>query len=184
MNRNNTGNVTTNAMQILSVAGTTASGYIDKAKRARLGDASSVLNNYAEQNGISKVDAAKEIGRFEADKLSQSMKEQKDSSNRYNSGGSSPFQHLTEKEAKDYQQKRAEDIKKYTYGNDEETDVDKIMGDTGLKLDSPQAEELERKRQRDLDWYNTWVKGKTKMSTKFKSELKKYLEGGDTNANS
>lgn len=153
MNRFNFGNQITNGMQILSVAGTTAAGFENQSKRAKLADASSGLNNLVDTEGMSpkdafnaKLGAAKEIGEMRASQL-------------------------------------REELDKF-HEKQEGIDVDSIMQetDTGIKLKSPQAKALEQKKQNDMDWYNTWVKGKKSMSNKFKSELKKKLAGGNTNA--
>lgn len=158
MNRLNFGNQITNGTQILSVGGTTGAGFINQSRRLHLADASSALNNFAEQEGISRMDAAKQVGQYEADVLRSRME------TFYNKGG--------------------ENGSTGTDGvGDTGFSVDDIMSDTGLELDSPQAQNLEQKRKRDLEWYNTWVKGKRKMTNKFKSELMRYLRGGDDDAN-
>lgn len=59
MNRLNVGNVITNGMQTLSVAGFTASGWKKGADRARIADAASGLNNlsYEEANMLGQARA-------------------------------------------------------------------------------------------------------------------------------
>ena len=164
MNRANYGNVVTNGMQILSIGATTAA--------ITLGRAETALNN------LSK-DERKSYFKMEADKL-------RDEINRYNTGGESATQHLSEQELTDYRKKQADDIRKKTYGDGEES-IDAIMegAETGippLQNNSPQVEQLKLKEQRDKEWYDTWIKGKNKLSNKLKSEIMKKLKGEDENA--
>ena len=152
MNRYNFGNVATNGMQTISVAGFTGANWAKGSRQAKLADASSALNNLVDTEGMSpkeafnaKLEKAQEIGEMKAARLQ-------------------------------------EELDKF---HEENISVDEAMEDSdiGMKVNSPQAEALEKKRKQDLDWYNTWVKGKTKMSNQFKSALKKHLEGEDTDAN-
>ena len=161
MNRFNFGNVTTNGMQILSVGATTAARTLGRADRT--------LNNLS-------GDERKSYFQMKADKL-------RDQTNRYNTGGESATQHLSEQELTDYRKKQADDIRKKTYGGEEES-VDTLMeGSVSyLQNNSPQVEQLKLKEQRDKEWYDTWIKGKNKLSNKLKSEIMKKLKGEDENA--
>lgn len=152
MNRYNFGNVVTNGMQTISVAGFTGANWAKGSRQAKLADASSALNNLVDTEGMShkeafnaRLEKAQEVGKMKAAALQKDLDE----------------------------------------FHEESASVDEVMGDNDIdiKVNSPQAEALEKKRKQDLDWYNTWVKGKTKMSNQFKSELKKYLEGEDKDAN-
>lgn len=164
MNRANYGNVVTNGMQILSVGATTAARTLGRAETA--------LNN------LSK-DERKSYFQMEADKLRNEI-------NQYKTGGKSATQHLSEQELTDYRKKQADDIRKKTYGGGEES-IDTLMegAETGippLQNNSPQVEQLKLKEQRDKEWYDTWIKGKNKLSNKLKSEIMKKLKGEDENA--
>ena len=165
MNRFNFGNVVTNGMQILSVGATTAARTLGRAETA--------LNNLSE-------DERKSYLQMKSDKL-------RDETNRYNIGGESATQHLSEQELTDYSKKQADDIRKKTYGDGEES-VDTLMegAETVTKTlqdNSPQVEQLKLKMQRDKEWYDTWIKNKTKLSNKLKSEIMKKLKGEDADAN-
>lgn len=161
MNRFNFGNVATNGVQILSVGATTAA--------RTLGRADTALNNLSE-------DERKSYFQMKADKL-------RDEVNRYNTGGENATQHLSEQELTDYRKKQADDIRKKTYGGEEES-VDTLMEGSisYLQNNSPQVEQLKLKEQRDKEWYDTWIKGKNKLSNKLKSEIMKKLKGEDENA--
>lgn len=161
MNRYNLGNVITNGMQILSVGATTAS--------KTLGRADQVLNNLSD-------DEKSAYYKMKADKI-------RDEISRYNTGGESAIQHLSGEELTDYRKKQADDIRKKTYGEEEEN-VDALMGDmpSSLQDNSPQVKQLELKMKRDKEWYDTWIKGKTRLSNKMKSEIIKKLKGEDENA--
>ena len=164
MNRFKFGNVATNGVQILSVGATTAARTLGRAETA--------LNNLSE-------DERKSYFQMKANKL-------RDETNRYNTGGESATQHLSEQELTDYRKKQADDIRKKTYGDGEES-IDAIMegAETGtppLQDNSPQVEQLKLKMQRDKEWYDTWIKNKTKLSNKLKSEIMKKLKGEDENA--
>ena len=164
MNRYNLGNVITNGMQILSVGATTAA--------KTLGRADQTLNNLSD-------DEKSAYYKMKADKI-------RDEINRYNTGGESAIQHLSEEELTDYRKKQADDIRKKTYGEEEES-VDTLMegsenGIPKLQDNSLQVEQLELKMKRDKEWYDTWIKGKTRLSNKLKSEIIKKLKGEDENA--
>ena len=68
MNRANFGNVTTNAVQTVSVAGFTGSNWAKGADKAKLADASSALNNLSKEE-------LNQIGKMRADKLRDEVKE-------------------------------------------------------------------------------------------------------------
>lgn len=164
MNRFNFGNIATNGMQILSVGATTAARVLGRAENA--------LNNLSD-------DEKSAYYKMKADKM-------RDETNQYNTGGESATQHLSEQELTDYRKKQADDIRKKTYGDIEES-VDDIMEGIGnnvpdLQDNSPQVEQLKLKIKRDKEWYNTWIKGKSKLSNKLKSEIMKKLKGEDAYA--
>lgn len=170
MNRFNFGNVATNGVQILSVGATTAS--------RTLGRADTALNNLSE-------DERKSYFQMKADKLRNEV-------NRYNTGGESATQHLSEQELTDYRKKQADDIRKKTYGGGEES-IDAIMegaesGVPTLIENSGQVKHLMNKeigdnewlvtQQKLREWYNKNLKGKHSISNKAKSEFNKIAEGG------
>ena len=164
MNRFNFGNIATNGMQILSVGATTASRVFGKAENA--------LNNLSD-------DEKSAYYKMKADKM-------RDETTQYNTGGESATQHLSEQELTDYRKKQADDIRKKTYSNGEES-IDDIMeipidNAPNLQDNSPQVEQLKLKMQRDKEWYNAWIKGKSKLSNKLKSEIMKKIKGEDTDA--
>ena len=161
MNRFNFGNIATNGVQILSVGATTAARTLGRAETA--------LNNLPE-------DVRKSYLQMKSDKL-------RDEVNRYNIGGESATQHLSEQELTDYRKKQADDIRKKTYGSEEES-IDTLMeGSVSyLQNNSPQVEQLKLKEQRDKEWYDTWIKGKDWLSKKDKSELNQIIRGGNENA--
>ena len=168
MNRFNFGNVTTNGMQILSVGATTAA--------RTLGRADKTLNNLSE-------DEKKALGKMKSDKL-------RDQINRYNTGGESALQHLSEQELTDYRKKQADDIRKKTYGDGEES-IDAIM--EGAETDplplienSGQVKPVKTKaigdnewlitQQKFREWYNKNLKGKHGVSNIAKSDFNKIVE--------
>lgn len=164
MNRYNLGNVITNGMQILSVGATTAA--------KTLGRADQTLNNLSD-------DEKSAYYKMKADKI-------RDEINRYNTGGESATQHLSKEELTDYRKKQADDIRKKTYGKEEES-VDAIMEGSEknlpkLKNNSPQVKPLNRRGERIMEWYDEYLKGKNKLSNKLKSEIKKKLMEEDKNA--
>lgn len=179
MIRSNVGNIVTNGQQILSVGAFTAGGLIRS-----LGKADSALNN------LSKEERQK-YTQMQADKMRDEM-------NAYNSGGASATQHLSEEELTQYRQAQADDIRRKinkSQGSDVES-VDEIMGGTSsssrgtppaLRENSEQVPELNLKMQRDREWFQTWydtsIKGKTRISNKAKSEFLKHMRGEDSDAN-
>ena len=161
MNRYNLGNVITNGTQILSVGATTAA--------KTLGRADQTLNNLSD-------DEKSAYYKMKSDKI-------RDEINRYNTGGESAIQHLSEEELTDYRKKQADDIRKKTYGEEEES-VDVIMeGTTQLLRDnSPQVKPLNIRAKKIEEWYGDWLKSKNKISNKGKHELLKILKGEDEDA--
>lgn len=134
MNRSNVGNVVTNGMQILSVGGTTTS-------RLFRDEADSALNNLSD-------DEKKSYYEMKADKMRDEIK-------KYNSGGASPDQHMTEKELYDYQEAVAENRRKYTERtlNADNESVDDLMGYTkNLRNVGEQGKNIAMKAERDLGW--------------------------------
>lgn len=162
MNRSNVGNVVTNGMQILSVGGTTASRiFRDKADSA--------LNNLSD-------DEKEAYYKMKADKM-------RDETNKYNSGGFSPDQHMTESELHDYQKAVAENRIKYTEKtfNSENENVDEIMGYFNkTKKVGEQGENIAMKSERDLGWLNDLYK---ERSEPLEDVIKEVLEGEKENAN-
>lgn len=174
MNRFNFGNIATNGMQILSVGATTAARTLGRAETA--------LNNLPE-------DVRKSYLQMKSDKL-------RDEVNRYNTGGESATQHLSEQELTDYRKKQADDIRKKTYGGGEES-IDAIMasaenGIPPLQDNSPQVGHIKLKETSDNQWlvaqkqlrkwYNENIKGKDWLPKKSKSELNQIIKGGNKNA--
>ena len=144
MNRANFGNVVTNGMQILSVAGTTAAGAIRASRQQHLADASSALNNLSE-------DELQQVGEMRANKLRDEMA-------RYNAGGESPYQHLSNEEAGLYQEKRAEQMRKFI--NEDSESVDDLMEGTAFsRLQSPQSSDLRTFIENNFKYNPFYVKG-------------------------
>lgn len=174
MNRFNFGNIATNGMQILSVGATTAARTLGRAETA--------LNNLSE-------DERKSYLQMKSNKL-------RDEINRYNTGGESATQHLSEQELTDYRKKQADDIRKKTYGDEEES-IDAIMegaenGIPPLIENSGEVKHIKIKETNDNEWlvrqkqlrkwYNKNIKGKDWLSKKDKSELNQIIRGGNENA--
>lgn len=178
MIRSNVGNIVTNGQQVISVGAFTAGGL-----RRSLGKADSALNN------MSKEDRQKYM-QMKADKM-------RNEANTYFSGGESATQHLSEEELTLYRQAQADDIRKKinkSQGSDVES-VDEIMGGTSsndgstpptLQENSEQVAELNLRMQRDREWFQSWydtsIKGKSRISNKTKSEFLKHMRGEDNNA--
>lgn len=179
MIRSNVGNIITNGQQILSVGAFTAGGL----KRS-LGRADTALNNLSKEE-------RQNYTKMQADKMRDEM-------NAYNSGGASATQHLSEEELTQYRQAQADDMRKKinkSQGSDVES-VDKIMGETSsdyggippaLQENSEQVTELNLRMRRDREWFQSWydtnIKGKSKINNKTKSEFLKHMRGEDSNAN-
>ena len=119
MNRYNYGNQITNGMQILSVGGFTGAGYVQQRKQRKIADASSALNNMTEE----EIGA---VGKMRADKLNEEV--------RQHSNKTDGMTHLTNEEQQAFGDKKAEDLRKYINGNDEDgesTSVDELV--SGIK---------------------------------------------------
>ena len=142
MNRANLGNIITNGVQTLSVSAFTGSNYMRNAQRQALADAASGLNNLT-------MEEARQVGQTRARQMT-------DEAERYSTGGTSPFQHLTNEEARKFRESQAQSIRESLSDNDEENDeitVDEIM--EGVKSsNSPQTENLITKIRNDYDWLN------------------------------
>lgn len=165
MNRFNLGNIATNGMQILSVGATTAARTLGRAENA--------LNNLSEEEKNAYY-------KMKADKM-------RNETSQYNSGGASAIQHLSEEELTQYRQAQADDMRKNISGSDGFESIDDVLeGGTDpvpdMQDNSPQVEQLKLKMQRDKEWYDTWIKGKSKLSNKLKSEIRIRLEGVDADA--
>lgn len=179
MNRANFGNIATNGIQTLSVSGFTGSSAIIQNRRAKIADASSALNNLVDTDGMSpkeafnaKLGAAKEIGMARADELKADISRQE-------AGGKSPFQHLSDEEAGQYQKAVADDMRKKFQGENE--DVDDIMADTPMaKIGSPQNKNLSEKINNDFNAIKIWTrKGSAFSPTTIGDLAKEYSKGGN-----
>lgn len=178
MIRSNVGNIVTNGQQVMSVGAFTAGGL-----NRSLGKADTALNN------LSKEERQK-YTQMQADKMRDEM-------NAYNSGGANATQHLSEEELTQYRQAQADDIRKKinkSQGSDVES-VDEIMGGSlsddsntppTLQENSEQVQELNLRMQRDREWFQSWydtrVKGKSRISNKTKSEFLKHMRGENSDA--
>lgn len=137
MNRVNAGNIATNGVQILSVGATTASRLFKKES------VDSALNNLSS-------DEKEDYFKMKADKM-------RDEINKYNSGGFSPEQHMTEDELRDYQEAVAENRKKYTektFNSDNENK--EINVDALIASVSPQSKNIQKKVKNDVAWDEKW----------------------------
>lgn len=189
MNRSNVGNIVTNGMQILSVSAASAKGI--------LGRNETTLNNLSRKERL-------DYQSMQADKMREEMqsyynmssKERLDYKNMqadkmrdevetYYNKGSSPMQHLSQDEITKYREKQADNIRKMISEGEEVESVDDIMSNTisGIKENSPQIEEIKLKLQRDNEWYNSYIKGKNRLSNQLKHQIKLKLKGEDTDAN-
>lgn len=170
MNRVNVGNQITNGMQILSVAGTTASQFQQALKQRYLADASSALNNMTD-------DELRAVGQMRADKLNREV-------SRYNAKGESPYQHLSDEEAGQYQEKVADDMRKKIYG--EEEDVDDIMADTPFRsMKSPQADAIRKYIENNFDFSKYYTRDGSRFTKVSREDVIKELTGGkEKDANS
>ena len=139
MNRANFGNQITNGMQILSVAGTTAAGWEKGRRQQKLADASSALNNMTEE----EVNA---VGKMRADKLNEEVRQHLNKTD--------GMMHLTDEEQQKFGDKKAEGLRSYINGNEEDgetTSVDELVA--GIKsTKSPQSESLATSVKRNSDW--------------------------------
>lgn len=163
MNRSNVGNIVTNGMQILSVSAASAKGI--------LGRNETTLNNLSRKERL-------DYKNMQADKM-------RDEVETYYNKGSSPMQHLSQDEITKYREKQADNIRKMISEGEETESVDDIMSNTisGIKENSPQIEEIKLKLQRDNEWYNSYIKGKNRLSNQLKHQIKLKLKGEDTDAN-
>lgn len=163
MNRSNVGNIVTNGMQILSVSAASAKGI--------LGRNETTLNNLSRKERL-------DYQNMQADKM-------RDEVETYYNKGSSPMQHLSQDEITKYREKQADNIRKMISEGEETESVDDIMSNTisGIKENSPQIEEIKLKLQRDNEWYNSYIKGKNRLSNQLKHQIKLKLKGEDTDAN-
>lgn len=162
MNRLNVGNVVTNGMQIMSVAGTTAAAGVRRSRS----DAASALNNMTDEE-------ISDYSKMRADKM-------RDETRQYNTGGASPTQHLTDEELEAYQKKRAEGMRAFAKGEDEDEDsidVDSIMSFSK----SPQDKELSKNVKENINWiadYKKLVSGEDESI----QDIIKKMRGDDNNA--
>ena len=163
MNRSNVGNIVTNGAQILSVAGTTYAGYRENAKRRKIADASSALNNMTEE----EVSA---VGKMRADKLNEEVRQY--------SNKTDGMTHLTNEEQQAFGDKKAEDLRSYINGNDEDGEsasVDELV--SGIKsINSPQAEELSKAIKSNSEYLKNRNVAKDTKTGRFVS-TKKEKEG-------
>lgn len=156
MNRANFGNIITNGVQTLSVAGFTGSNWKKGSDKARLADASSALNNMSE-------DEVRAYGQMQADKMRSEV-------SRYNAGGQSPYQHLTDEEAGQYQEAVANDMRRKINSGSE--DVDDIMGGTPFGgLNSPQAKAIRTYIENNFDFTRNYVRDGRRFRKMTKEDL-------------
>ena len=139
MNRFNMGNQVTNGMQILSVAGTTASSWKNQINRRNLADASSALNNMTE-------DEVRQVGQMRAEELRQQVRQHGNKTN--------GMVHLSDEEQKKFGERKAEDLRSYISGSEEESEdvsVDELV--SGIEtMSSPQSESLSTSIKRNSDY--------------------------------
>lgn len=152
MNRSNVGNIVTNAQQVLSVGAFTAGGY-----RRSLAKAEQTLNNRAKsaEGTLSPEDEA----RYRAMKSGKKM----EAVRRWETASDDPYRLLSDKEASDVTAKKAEKLKEFAYGKDEEEPkkpedktpktVDEAMsGVPPIEDSSEQSSEVIRKVDNDMKW--------------------------------
>lgn len=152
MNRSNVGNIATNAQQVLSVGAFTAGGY-----RRSLAKAEQTLNNRAKsaEGTLSPEDEA----RYRAMKSGKKM----EAVRRWETASDDPYRLLSDKEASDVTAKKAEKLKEFAYGKDEEEPektedktpktVDEAMsGVPPIEDSSEQSSEVIRKVDNDMKW--------------------------------
>lgn len=158
MNRFNFGNVVTNGMQTLSVAGFTGANYVKGQQRQRLADASSALNHLS-------YDEVNSYGEMGAQRIREQVRE--------NSNNTNPMTHLSDEEQQKYGQKRAEDIRSYINGSDnEDEDIDNLIESETFPV-TPEGRELNTKVINDITWNRKWI-GRSKNG-KF-AGIKEILE--------
>ena len=163
MNRANFGNQITNGMQILSVAGTTASGWEKGRRQQKLADASSALNNMTE-------DEVSQIGQMRADQMREQVRQHQNKTD--------GMVHLSDEEQQAYGDKRADDLRKYINGNDGEEDVqsvDELMSNISF-MNTPQSEALARSINTNSEYLRKRNQGQDAKTGRFVS-LKTKKEG-------
>ena len=174
MNRSNIGNIVTNAQQVLSVGAFTAGGY-----RRTLAKAEQTLNNRAaaSEGALSPEEEA----RYRAMKSGKKM----EAVRRWETASDDPYRLLSDKEASDVTAKKAEKLKEFAYGKDEENQdskkpdgkkidssesVDELLSSTPTIEDSSeQSAEVIKKVDNDMKWIK---KRRNKNSKNYKFESK------------
>lgn len=162
MNRSNVGNIVTNAQQVLSVGAFTAGGY-----RRSLAKAEQTLNNRAA--AAEGALSPEEESRYRAMKSGKKM----EAVRRWETGSDDPYRLLSDKEASDVTAKKAEKLREFAYGKDEETPkkteskepetVDEAMSDVPpIEDSSEQSSEVIRKVKSDIAWARRRGRKKTK----------------------
>ena len=163
MNRSNVGNQATNGMQILSVAGTTVAGWRNQFKRQKLADASSALNNMTEEE-------VKAVGKMRADQLKEQVRQHQNKTN--------GMTHLTDDEQQEFGNKKAEDLRNYIKGSEDEEEnksVDELV--SGIKsMDSPQGEALAKSINTNSEYLKKRNQGQDPKTGRFVS-IKQKKEG-------
>ena len=188
MNRSNIGNVVTNGMQILSVAGKNYGDFRRQMNRQNRADAASALNNMSmeELNAVGKHRARvlnDEIAGYEKKKSATML------------------EHMSSGEANQYGEYQA-DVARKKMGDfyedksieqNETENVDDLMEGHEIHEDLPQTEQLEQVAQKvnsDINYYNLMTQPMTLDENGFKKLLEEKHEmlnrinkGGNNNAN-
>lgn len=141
MNRFNFGNVVTNGMQTLSVAGFTGANYIQNIKRQKIADASSALNNLSSEE-------VKAYGQMKAERIREELRQNQNKTN--------PMEHLSDEEQKKYGERKAEDLRNYiNKSSEEEEGIDDLVSG-GVFPTTPQAVALNDKVNSDLEYLSQY----------------------------
>ena len=160
MNRFNMGNQLTNGMQILSVAGTTAASWKNQINRRNLADASSALNNMTEE----QVEA---VGQMRADQLNEQVRQHLNKVN--------GMTHLTDSEQQEFGNKKAEELRNYISGSDDEEEsksVDDLMSEI-KSMNSPQSEALAKSINTNSEYLKKRNQGQDPKTGRFVSTKQK-----------
>lgn len=157
MNRSNIGNISTNAIQTLSVSGFTAGSL-----KRQLGRADQTLNNMTEEQTAAyrQMQAEKKIAQTE----------------RWNAKAETPSQHLSMEEQTEITKQKAEDLRKKYLDREESEDVDKIMSNvTQIEENSEQSKELNKKILNQASYLkNRREKTKKEEITNIPKPISKY----------
>lgn len=165
MNRSNIGNQVTNGMQVLSVAGFTGGNYAKNAKKQKLADASSALNNMTE-------DEVSQVGQMRADQMREQVRQHQNKTD--------GLSHLSDEEQQSYGDKRADDLRKYINGTDGDEDVqsvDELMSNIS-SMNTPQSEALAKSINANSEYLRKRNQGQDAKTGRFVS-LKPKKEGDE-----